>query len=491
MTFEQKTLIRAQSDPVWWCENILGVKTLSWQGHRDILSAFTQYDRISVKSGHSMGKDFISGMVSLWFLYCFPQSVVITTAPTARQVEKIVWGEISKYHKASRVPLAGKLNTKDIKIAEDWYALGFTTTDKEELGKFQGIKGKNILVVVTEAQAVEVGIFDQIEGITTADNSKIYLAGNALVTDGEFYKSFSPKSGYKNFSFSCYDSPNYIAGKEIIPGMVGHKWVEDKEKRWGKDSPLFQSRVMAEFPLISIDTLLSLPLLMACVNREGIPELGYVGAGADIARYGDCETVFKAVKGKKEICSEAKSGLSIPDNARELLSFCDRVGANKVSIDDTGVGGGVTDIVQQTIRDNKLKLEVEGVIVGRPAFNCKDFANLRAELFWEIRNKVIAGDCSIIDCPDTIGQLSNIKYHFDGKGRIIMESKDDMRRRGLSSPDHADALMLAFYAASLNWKPATPPPEPKDDILVRSRAIYNDNHGIRQPRKVKEYANFR
>lgn len=484
----KEALLNYQQHPELFVKNILGVKTLTWDGHREALNVLAKHNRLAIKSGHSMGKDFLAGIVSLWFLYCFPHSVVITTAPSDRQVQKIMWGEISKYWKSA---LGGTLKTQEIEIAPDWYAIGFTTKDtKNTVGRFQGFKGRNILIVATEAQAIEQSIYDQFEGVLTAENSKIYLAGNALGSPGGFYNAFNDPS-YKTISWSCYDSPNYKAGKEVIPGMVGKAWVEDKEKRWGKDSPLFRSRVMAEFPEASIDTLISLPLLMACINREDVPAIGYVGAGADIARYGDCETVFKAVKGKREIHSEAKSGLSIPDNANELLKFCERVGANKVAIDDAGVGGGVTDIVAQIIKEKGLKLEVEGVLVGRPATGNYDFANLRAELLWNIRDMVIAGDCSILDDPDTLAQLSNIKYHFTTKGQIIMESKDDMRRRGLPSPDHGDALMLAFYAASLGWKPKAEKPVIEEMSTAHFREVADRQNGIKHKRRVKEYANFR
>ena len=125
---DKKAMVKsAKNSSVWWCEHILGVRTLSWEKHREILEAMRTNDRIAVASGHSMGKDFLAGMITLDFLCNNFPSVVITTAPTDRQVEKIIWGEISKYWNPGM--LEGKLMTREIKIAPDWYAVGFTTKE--------------------------------------------------------------------------------------------------------------------------------------------------------------------------------------------------------------------------------------------------------------------------------------------------------------------------------------------------------------------------
>jgi len=439
-------------DPPFCAREYLGIKTLTWEKHIEICKAFVTNDRITVRSGHSLGKDFLSGFLSLWFLYSFEPAVVITTGPTERQVNKVIWGEISKYWRNSLYPLYGELLTNEIKIADDWYALGFTAKETNQtIGKFQGLKGKNILVIVTEAQAVEDVIFDQIEGIMTSDNSKLYLAGNPLRTDGYFYRSFSDPT-FKKFALSCYDSPNYIAGKEVIPGMVGRKWVVDKEVRWGKDSPLFQARVLGEFPKQSINSLVSISSLEKSLTKT--PVKGYKVLAIDPARFGDDSTAFADVTGGKLNSIQEFQGLATPEVEGKAISLIKKCDYDFVVVDEGSMGAGIYDHLQDAIVDiNKARkkkgdtlliTEIVPFNFGAAPFD-DNFANLGTDAYFWVCDLIEKGDIRLIDHPDLFNQLSSRKYKFNLKGKMILESKADMKGRGLPSPDTADAVVMAFW----------------------------------------------
>jgi len=144
------------------------------------------------------GKDFIAARLILWFLFTHTPSIVIATGPTARQVNEIVWGELTQAYLNAVFPLGGRLLSNKLEVDEKrrWYSMGFTTKDaaKGGVGKFQGFHQESVMVVMTEAQAIEKPIWDQAESLRTAGKFRMLVIGNPLVAYGEFY-SGSPYLG--------------------------------------------------------------------------------------------------------------------------------------------------------------------------------------------------------------------------------------------------------------------------------------------------------
>lgn len=112
-----------------------------------------------------------------------------------------------------------------------------------------------------------------------------------------------------------------------------------------------------------------------------------------------------------------------------------------VKVDEIGVGAGVLD------RLKELGIQAEGVNVGEAAWDSEHFANRRAEIFWGLRERFRTGDIAIpADDTTLLAQLTSLRFSYTSRGQIKLESKEDMRKRGLPSPDRADALAIAFAA---------------------------------------------
>ena len=230
--------------------------------------AIKEHKSIYLASGHALGKDYISAAISLWFLQTFIPSIVIQTAPTDRQTKRIMWGETQRHWNNRKIDLGGKAFTNPYLEIEkaDWYLLGFTTketgTSKEGGGgKFQGFHSPNICVIVTEAQAIEDNIYDQVDAITTSENCLVIYIGNPTRAKGRFAAGLRDKQHNIVFNFSCIENPNYIEQRTVIPGLASYEWVEDKRRKWGESDPRWIGRVLGQIPDIAINNIFPLSVI--------------------------------------------------------------------------------------------------------------------------------------------------------------------------------------------------------------------------------------
>lgn len=434
---------KAKRSPSWFAEKVLGVIITDYQ--REILDSFVSNDKVAVKSGHALGKDFIAAILTLWFLCNFKDSIVITTAPSDRQVRQIMWGEIARLYNNSKYPLGGRLLEQEIKISDKWYAVGFTTKETNQtIGKFQGFHSKNILIIATEAQAIADVIFQQMEGLLTSDNSKLYVAGNPLGEVGEFYRIFN-RNDYKKFTLSCYQSPNYLAQKDIISGLVSYKWIKDKEVKWGKDNPFFQMRVLGEFPKTSTSSLISISALRESVNNEH-PADGITTMGIDVARFGDDNTSFAICKGGELIYIDQEQGKPTNSTKGKAVSLIKRFKPSKIVIDNSAISSGVIDYLEE---DKETIQDEAGITFDIVPFNFggtptdRQFANRATEVYFKVCSDIEHGKVKLIEDEELFAQLSGRKYEFVSRG-MTLESKDKIKARGICSPDKADALIMAL-----------------------------------------------
>lgn len=428
-----KLLAECINDPVRFGEEVIGSKYYDYQ--KNVLNALAKYDRVVWRAAHGVGKSYTAADAALWWLFTRPESVVVTTASVWRQVEKILWAEIRSKAKKMNLAKIGwdeevwpvDVLTTQIKISDKWYATGESSDTPE---KMEGFHSQHILYIVDEAKAVKKDVFDAIEGaLSTGEAKMLVISTPGLAPEGYFYELFAkPKEGWARFHTSAYDSPN-----------VSAKWIEEKKKEWGEDNPVYISKVLGEFPTKTTDTLIPLRDIEAAIDRE-VDTIGVSELGVDVARFGDDETVIVNRQGQRAEIVEIITKMDTVFVAGKVQEHHKRLGCSKSKIDADGLGAGVFDMCKANLGEDAV-FEFHG---GAASADSDRWLNLRAQAYDNLRDLFKAGNISIPDDDQLIAQLANIKYKFTTKGQLQIESKEEMKKRGLKSPDRADTLAMAF-----------------------------------------------
>ncbi len=249
----QGIMARYQADPIRFMVDCLDVKQeFVWSKMREVCESVRDNQLTAVKAGHSVSKSYTAARLALWFLYCYYPATVITTAPTHKQVEDVLWREIREAHTQAKIPLGGECISTELDLGEKWFATGFSTrpdTATQQATKFQGFHNKHVLVIFDEA----AGILPQIWiaamlGLITTDNCKLLAIGNPTSGYGDFVDCFKPDSKFNKITIAVQDTPNYIEGKEVIPGVSGRAYEQRIRKQYGETSSFYLSRVKGEIP---------------------------------------------------------------------------------------------------------------------------------------------------------------------------------------------------------------------------------------------------
>lgn len=462
---------RAKREPAWWAKKVLGVNL--WDGQIEMMEAVRDCRKVAVKACHAPGKTFTAAVLALWVLTNFYNSIVISTAPTNNQVENLLWREIRALHAQSRVELGGSFTKRpqQLNLGDKWYGIGLSPNEPE---RFQGFHAPFILIIVDEASGVSPEIMGAIEGIMMSGDCHLLLLSNPTRPEGSLYDAFHKyRHVYRCISIGAFDTPNLkhlapllegkttrekiailrASGPPVNPHLVTAEAVAELMEQYGEDSQLYKVRVLAEFPSSSPDQLIDLWLLEDAVARwknmdKGMrwwessdwkhPRYG----GLDPARFGDNLTSLAAQSENIWAPLETYESTDTIFTAARAAEFYQRLKLGQLRVDEHGLGGGPLDLLKANPRVNAV-----GITVGSQALDSVRFGNLRAEAYWGLRDLARSGQLWLPDHPRLIGQLSCLKYKYKPNGQIFIESKEEMRARGVASPDEADAVMLSKLTA--------------------------------------------
>ena len=436
-------------DPVAFVEHWLGEKP--WAKQRQILRALRDNRQVAVRSCNASGKTYTAALATIWWLMAHDEALVITTAPSERQVKNTLWREVRDIWERNKELIGGKLTSTRLELSNKRIAYGFSTNTAE---RFQGFHNENILIIVDEASGVREFVFESILGLMTSRNAKILMIGNPSSLAGTFYDAFHKnRKFWKTIHIAAPDTPNIKHDLEpgdprYIRGGATGEWMESVLELKGEASASYQIRVLGEFPDEADDTLIPLKHIENAVDKlfEDIDQ-HEAEMGLDVARFGDDQTVAIVRRGNSvvELADHRKSDLM--HTTGKTLETARAHGASIINVDEVGLGSGVVDRIRELNRSNEISnIKVVGVNGGNKAQDTENFFNLRTQMFDGLRQRFADGEISIPNDPELISQLASITYIYNSRGQLQIETKQQIRDSGRQSPDKADALALAFTA---------------------------------------------
>lgn len=443
---------KGTQDPPFFVENVIGMTKL-WEKQREIMCSVRDNSRTVVRSCNGAGKTFTTANTVAWFLAAHPNSIVISTAPTARQVEDLLWAEINNIHVNSRYPLGGKCLKVNWEIDPKWFAKGLSTDDPN---RFQGYHAKHILGVIDEGAGVEPPIWEAMNAILTSMGARLLVIGNPTEPSGAFYDAFSSPLFHK-IHISAFDTPNFtqfgitledirlgtwqakITSTLPTPYLITPQWVYERFVEWGEDSPSFQARICGNFPIMGSDTMIPLGWVIRAQEREcTFDTTDTCVMAVDVARFGDDESVIGIRRGKSLTRYDPITNTDIYTLSKAAKHVYDEERPKFVKVDANGWGAGVADNLRA------WGCNVIDFMGQQRAWNVDKFTNRRTESWYLTREKFRLNEINIPNDDALQGQLTSPKYKFDQAGRYVLESKEDMKKRGLPSPDRADVITMLF-----------------------------------------------
>jgi hypothetical protein len=444
------------SDPAGWALNILGAHL--WSRMREVAESVRDHPRTSVRSGHGLGKTAAAAIVALWFLDTHPNSRVVSTATKWSQVEKLLWHEINQFHaRGSKRPQSenrpiwqpgvSMLKTK-VELPDGRYGIGLSSKP-ENSESFAGHHAEHILVIYDEASGINAKIFEVGEGYMTTDGARALLIGNPTRPEGEFYASHhARRADYNAIHISALESPA-ITGEpvpdELRRKLTGQAWVDGRRRAWGEDSPLFQVRVLGQFPKQSSDSVIGLGDVEDAQDRD--VDVPYPAAQddvrvvCDVARFGDDETVIGTRHGNRIRIRRTYMGKATTETTGQIIEVARELQAESgarpiIIVDDDGVGGGVTDQLREK------NMEVHAFQGGARALEARHYPNVRSEAWFRLARRL--PELDLDDDEQLLADLTAPRYRLNSDGQRVVERKDETKKRLGRSPDRGDMVVMAL-----------------------------------------------
>jgi len=440
-----------RNDPVLFVKNVLGATPQPWQ--EDFLRAVARGERrISVRAGHGVGKSTVCSWALIWHMVTrFPQKSVVT-APTSAQLFDALYSETKAW--INKLPPALKelfevfSDRIVLKDSPESSFISARTSSAERPEALAGIHSEHVLLVIDEASAVHEAVFEAAAGSMSGHAATTIMISNPTRNSGLFYKTHHVlASDWFRMHVSCLTSP-----------LVSSDFVRQIKATYGEDSNAYRIRVLGEFALADDDTLIPADLVDSAIDRDIVsPEDEEIVYGVDVARYGTDRTALCKRRGNVVLEIKSWGGLDLMQTVGTVVNEAKLDNPTEICVDTIGLGSGVAD------RLREMGYNVVDVNVAESSAMNPNANKLRDDLWMSVKDWLGTRAVKLPKDDALRQELVAPRYSFTSMGKIVVESKDSMRRRGMRSPDLADALCLTFAGQAaqvggraLAWKPGKP-----------------------------------
>lgn len=456
-----------------------------WQGEflRDVAKAKIEGKRrFTVRAGHGVGKTSIESWLILWFVLFHRNLKVPVTANSQDQLRDVVWAEIARWHRELPQFLRDLIEITAERVVvkadpEGSFAVA-RTARPEKPEALQGFHADTLAFFIEEASGIEDIIFETAGGALSSEDSWVFQFANPTRTSGYFHRSHHQnRATWRTYHVPCQAS-----------SRVSIAYATEIANEYGEQSNVYRVRVLGEFPLSEDDATIALGLVEAAVGRDVYGTDHAVVWGLDVARFGDDTTAIAKRRGNvllepirewKKLDLMQTCGIV----AREFRETPPERQPAAINVDVIGLGAGVVD------RLRELGLPVRGVNVGEsPSSRPDRYMRMRDELWWLMREWFETRAVTIPKDDGLIAELVGPKYKLESSGKIKIESKDDMKKRGIKSPNKADALGLTFAGGDIKVELRRPVTSAVYDPFKVGTADFE--HHIRQVQSGTEYTPF-
>jgi hypothetical protein len=425
----------------------------------DVLKMVKQgHAKIAIFGPHGLGKSVLAAILVLWGGNVSVDCKIPTTASAWRQLEEYLWPEIHKwYHRVDwdKIEKAGggkrpRLLTLECQFSDQSKAFAVASDNPETI---EGAHARRIMYMFDEAKAIQAGTWESAEGAFSTPGDHLQFAFSTPGdTSGVFYNICSYQKGYEKWRV------RHVTLREAIRGgRITLEWAREKREQWGADNPVYQNRVWGTFAKDSADSVIPLSWINLAINRwyawkkEGEKTTGQLVIGADTAGQGVDKTKFYYRYDNVISKTETFKKLRPMEIAGKLKNAMGDTA--KLNIDVSyGEGAGTADRLKEF---EGFAYRIAGINFAEKTdrfdkSGCLGFANMRALLFWNMRELLDPDSGHNLCLPDEpllIGDLCAIRRKTRSDGKMLVESKEDIRERIGRSTDDGDACALAFYEA--------------------------------------------